>query len=267
MHFRLSLVITGLILLAGDLPVQAGVIYLDVPGSQLTNLTPIVTARDKISSTNSDQILFKQPTPTSSSPQANLVSVAGNSSFIGSDTYDFTLRHTAPTGSLGSKYDFSLNHGQVTGVVTLTSSASTDSTKSEIFGANELKYNILHVYAQASTTGSQATFSNMSFTAGSGLSTSGVLQTSGIAKAGVGTQSYDQWLAAPTGVNLDLFDWTFKANVTLSINGTNPSSGEGIKFEFTGKQGNFTPVPEPSTFALAVFAIPGLLAVRRITKR
>jgi hypothetical protein len=125
---------------------------------------------------------------------------------------------------------------------------------------------VLHIFAVATTAGSSVSFSNLAFTVSTGLTTSGSLDTSGSIAA---SSTYDKWIAAPTGVNLDDFDWTFSGKVTLAINGTNPSSGEGIKFEFTGKNGEFTPpasVPEPSTLAtmgLGAIAAAATAARRR----
>jgi hypothetical protein len=258
----------------GPRSVQAGSIYLDVPDNQLNipSLIPVLTARDRLTRTGSvDQILFKQPNPVGY-PAADLVGL--NSPYIGSSTYDFTLKHTAPTVSSGSKFEFSLTNGTVAGNAFFRSANSNNNSLSYTFGTDTasasalLDYNILHVFALASTAGTSATFSNMAFTTGAGLTTVGSLETSGSVSAS-GTKQYDQWLAAPTGVNLDRFDWNFTAKIQLSANGTRPSD-EGIKFEFTAKRGEFTPpaaVPEPSTLALALLAIPGLMIARRMRSK
>ena len=277
-HHRLlrsGILMLGVAIVLSGVPrsVQAASIYLDVPDTQLNipSLKPQVTARDRLARAGSvDQLLFKQPNPAGY-PAADLVQL--NNTNIGSVTYDFTLKHTAPTDSSGSKFAFSLTDGTVEEGVTFRNANSNNSSISYTFGTDAatslLNYNILHVFALASTAGTSATFSDMAFTAGLGLSTVGSLETSGSVAAGSGTNQYDQWLAAPTGVNLDLFDWEFTAKVKLAANGTRPSD-EGIKFEFTAKQGEFTPpspVPEPSTLALAVLAIPGLLTLRRIRSK
>ena len=271
---RSSILILGVaaFLFGGPRSVQAASIYLDVPDDQLNipGMIPQITARDRLARAGSvDQMLFKQPNPLGY-PATDLVGI--NNTNIGSATYQFTLKHTAPTVSSGSKFVFSMTDGTVAGGVTFRNANSNNNTISYTFGTDAasalLNYNILHVFALASTTGTSATFSDMAFTAGLGLTTIGNLETSGSVSAG-GTKQYDQWLAAPTGVNLDLFDWEFTAKVKLEANGTRPSD-EGIKFEFTGKQGEFTPpsaVPEPSTLALALLAIPGLMTVRRMRSK
>ena len=274
LFLRSSMLMLGVaaFLFGGPRSVQAASIYLDVPDSELDipKLKPQVTARDRLTRAGSvDQMLFKQPDPAGY-PAADLVAIS--SPFFGSSTFDFTLKHTAPTASSGSKFEFALTDGAVAGDLSFRNANSNNSTLSYTFGTDAasalLNYNILHVFALASTTGTSATFSDMAFTAGLGLTTIGNLETSGSVSAG-GTKQYDQWLAAPTGVNLDLFDWEFTAKVKLEANGTRPSD-EGIKFEFTAKQGEFTPpspVPEPSTLALALLAIPGLMTVRRMRSK
>lgn len=186
-------------------------------------------------------------------------------------TYDFTVQHFAGSPGVGSRMVFSPNNGVTAGAAAfrpLGVSNGANSTISRIFDAPDsptaLNYNLIHVYGQTTTVGSSLWFSNLAFTPGPGLTTVGQLATSGsLAYSASGPNSYDQWLAAETGTNLALYDWAISGHVSLAVNGTNPSSGEGINFEITGKQGLYpdtVAVPEPGTLALlASVAVAGLL--------
>ncbi len=252
----------GAMLLAGAAaPAGAATIYLDVPDAEVTPTGSVITARDRLSRAGSaDQMLFVQPNPAGF-PNRDIVGFANG--FTGSSAYDFSLTHTAATG----RYEFGLRNGTVGGNVSFRSGGANGSVTHVAPG---LSYNMLHVFAVATTAGSSVNFTGLFFTPGIGLSTSGVLETSGSASA-AGTTTYDQWLALPTGGNLASFDWTIGARVTLTAGGTNPSSGEGIKFEITGKAGTFSPppppqpipVPEPATLALFGVGLAALATLRR----
>lgn len=251
---------------AGSTPATAGpIVSLDVPTSDfdVPSLVPVVTSRYRLSRAGSvDQLLFKQPNPAGY-PSADILEFNGG--FTGSATYDFTVVHERATATAGGEFTFSLTNGTVTGNVGFRG-AGANSTLSYTFalvnGSSELDYNILHVFAQATTSTSSISWSDLTFTPGTGLGTAGAMDPAGSITA---SNTYDQWLAAPTGVNLDEFDWTFSGKVTLATDGTNPSSGEGIKFEFTGKRGEFHPtvVPEPGTLVLALLAVGLVAATRR----
>jgi hypothetical protein len=246
------------------------IVYLDAPSSEITALSPQVTARVRFSRAGSvDQMLYKQPNPAGY-PAVDTVGFT-DGSFVGRVTYDFTVQHFAGGPGVGSRMEFSLNNGVTAGAVAFRpvgAGNGANSTVSRLFDAPDsptgLNYNIIHVYGQTTTVGSSLWFSNLAFTPGPGLTTSGQLATSGsLAYSASGPNSYDQWLAAETGTNLDLYDWAISGRVSLAVNGTNPSSGEGIKFEITGKQGLYPDpiaVPEPGTLALlASVAVAGLV--------
>lgn len=246
------------------------IVQLDAPSSDITALAPEVTARLRFSRAGSaDQMLYKQPNPAGY-PAADTVGFT-DGSFVGRVTYDFTVQHFAGSPGVGSRMVFSLNNGVTAGAAAfrpLGVSNGANSTISRIFDAPDsptaLNYNLIHVYGQTTTVGSSLWFSNLAFTPGPGLTTVGQLVTSGsLAHSASGPNSYDQWLAAETGTNLALYDWAISGRVSLAVNGTNPSSGEGIKFEITGKQGLYPDpiaVPEPGTLALlASTAVAGLL--------
>jgi hypothetical protein len=269
---RSSLLFLAAVAVAMAMPSRATagtVVQLNVPSSDIISISGAFTARGRLSRAGSvDQMLFKQPNPLGY-PAADTVGFTG-SSFNGSVTYDFTVRHSAAAPGVGGKIDFALANGVTAGVVNFRPGGA-NSTLSQTFGAPDtptgLNYNILHIYGQATTAGSSVWLSNLAFTPGSGLTTSGMLVTSGSAVQTLGATTFDQWIAAETGTNLDLFDWTISGRVTLASNGTNPSSGEGIKFEITGKQGFYpspVAVPEPGTLAMLASAAGfGLLLARR----
>jgi hypothetical protein len=243
------LVLSGLI--CGADPSSAGpVVYLDVPDGDLNvpALTPVFTARYRLARARfADQLFFKQPSPAGY-PSADLLGIGSTN--IGSATYDFALVHTAAT----SRFDFSLTNGVLTGDISFRSAGAANNTMSQAFAPNELDYNILDVFAESTTSGATAAFSNLSFTPGAGLATSGAMETSGSVVNG---SPYHQWLASATGTNLDAFSWSFNGQVTLAIDGTRPGD-EGLKFEFSGKRGEYVPtevVPEPSTLALGAMAL------------
>ena len=250
----------GLALLAGmAAPAGAATLYLDVADAELTLTGSVITARNRLSRAGSvDQMLYVQPNPAGF-PARDTVGFSGG--FTGSSAYDFSLSYTAATGT----YQFGLRNRAVTGNVGFLSGGANGSVTHADSG---LAYNILHVFAFSTTAGSSVAFTDLFFTPGTGLSTSGVLETSGGASA-AGTTTYDQWLALPTGGNLASFDWTLGARVTLTAGGTNPSSGEGIKFEITGKVGSFSPPPppipvsEPATLALFGVGLAALATLRR----
>lgn len=226
---------------------QADVIDLNVPTSSFGALTPVVTGRVRFDAGGGvDQLLFKQPTPNGY-PASDLLRM--NSTFIGTASYTFTVTHNAAT----REYVYSLTNGSVTGGASFANANAANNTQRYTPAAGELSYNILHIF-MLSSSGATASFSNMVFTPGAGLTTTGAVQ----AAASVTSGSYDQWFAAPTGTNLENFDWTVSADVTLAMNGVRPSS-EGLKFELTGKSGEYVPTPG----AASVLAVAGLAALRR----
>lgn len=134
-------------------------------------------------------------------------------------------------------------------------------------------YNALHLYAQASSSGDQVDYSNVSFNINTpGITTTGTLPTSGQAKFGVQTVS-DSYIAYFNDDNsagdLASVGWSFSADVTVT-RGAASGSGESAKFEFTGKTMTYTPpasptaaVPETSTWVMGLLALGTAIVVMR----
>lgn len=248
---------SSLFLVAGLSAVSVAVqIDLNVPTSKfdLPNLDPVVTGRLRLDTGGgSDSLLFKQPNPAGY-PSADLL--RGVSPWKGKATYKVSFDYKAANGLV----TWSLQNGTVSGTVSFANAGSANNTLSYAFdksttGRTLPKFNILHVFMLADSN-STASFENLTFTAGTGLTTFGSVSSSGSVKNG----SYDQWFAAGTGVDLGGFDWTMTADVSLELDGTRPSP-ERIKFEFTGKSGAYTPVPEPAS--MAVLGMGALALLRR----
>ena len=210
-------------------------------------MTPQFTARQRLSRNGVDQMLFKQPLPNGY-PSKDLVTRNG----AGSSTYQFTLDHKASTGLT----TFSLTNGSRSGAIAFRPGNNESSTLSYTFDSS-VQYNALHIYAK-SVNNSNVAFSNLAFTAGSGLTTQGALSTAGAVTNG----EYDQWLAAGSATNLANYDWTLSALVTLTYAGVN-TPDEGFKFEVSGKQAAYQPVPEPATMAVLGLGALGLLKRRK----
>jgi len=252
LHQHVRKIIVGTTLVAFVGPAQqaaAGLVYLNVPTAQLSVLNPVVTERFKFDGGGGvDQMLFKQPDPAGY-PSADLIRMNGTNT--GSATYTFTVTHTTAT----DKYAIALTNGAVTGGASFAG-AGPNSTLTKTFASNELDYNILHIYVRAGTgpctavNPCTASFSGLSFMPGAGLTTVGSLDTTET----IINADYDQWLAAPTGTNLELFDWTLTGSVTLAMAGIKPST-ERLKFELSGKKGTFINVPEPSSLFLATLGL------------
>lgn len=231
-----------------SVPASAAVITLDAPDAALSNMTGVMSQRLRFDRGGGlDQVTFKQPSLVGA-PNRDLLRM--NSTNTGTASYTFVVTHTAATQT----FKFDLLNGSVTGGASFANANAANSTLTQSFAANELSYNILHVYG-LSNNGNNVSFSNLSFTAGNGLSTVGSVETSGSVTNG----EYHQWFAAPTGTNLGDFDWALSARVTLSYNGV-ASSSEALKFELSGKQGIF--VPEPGSLSVLALSM-GLLARRR----
>ncbi len=235
-------------------------VYLNVDASELSNMNVAFVARDRISRAGSVDQMFFLGTNPAGYPANDIIGYSGG--FVGSSTYNFTLSYTAND----STYRFGLTDGVVSGNAFFRGNGA-NSTITYDASAKNLAYNIFHIYGVANSSGSSLSFDNLVFVPGAGLISSGIVEASGMASAS-GTPIYDQWFAAPTGVNLADFDWSISANVQLNTT-TNPSSGEGIKFEISTKNGVFTPqssinsVPEPVSSLLVTFGVLLVSLTRR----
>lgn len=151
---------------------------------------------------------------------------------------------------------FSLTSGSTSGSVFFVGSGSSSTLE---YTFDDEPYNALHLYGQTTTPGTSLSLSNLSFTS-STLSTFGQLVTSAAISQVSGETTFSQWLAAGTDDDLSLYDWVMSGRATLAVNGTNPSSGEGIKWELSAKEACII-VPEPSMFAAVVIAALAIFAV------
>jgi hypothetical protein len=224
---------------------SAQTVFLNVAGESITNSSAQTTQRLRFDSTGGvDQMLFKGGSPAGF-PAADRVRM--NSTNTGSVSYTFSVTHDAATQT----YTYALTDAAATGGASLVGGGNGTLTRS--FAPGELSYNVLHVF-MVTDSGATASFSDLAFTAGSGLSTDGALQSA----ASVTNASFSQWLAAPTGTNLGDFDWSMTARVTLAMNGARPSA-ERLKFELSSKNATFVPTPG----AVATLGLAGLVALRR----
>ncbi len=232
-------------------------VFLDVDAAFLKDMNVAFVARDRISRAGSVDQMFFLGTNPAGYPAVDIVGYSGG--FVGSSSYDFSLEYSASNQT----YSFGLTNGSVSGNATFRPNGANSTIKYDA-SLKDLDYNIIHVYGVSTSSGSSMSFSDLVFLPGANLVTSGLLETSGVASAS-GNQYYDQWLAAPTGVNLADYDWAMKARVQLNTT-TNPSSGEGIKFEISTKKGifqNSVVIPEPSSILLSLASVLAIVARRK----
>jgi hypothetical protein len=234
-------------------------VYMDVDAEYLEEMNVAFVARNSLSRSGSVDHMFFLGTNPAGYPAADTVGFSGG--FVGSSIYDFSLEYTASTQT----YSFGLTNGSVSGNVGFRGNGA-NSTISYDASADNLNYNIIHIYGAAKNDGSSVTFSDLVFVPGVGLATSGLLEAAGYVTAS-GDKYYDQWLAAPSGVNLAEFDWAINARVELQSDSTTRGSDEGIKFEISTKKGIFAqpgvPVPEPSSILLSMLGVISVVARRK----
>ena len=238
-------------------------VYMDVDSALLREMNVAFIARDRLSRAGSvDQMFIIGSTPVAGQPTADTVgykSVNNKEVYNGSSIYDFSLEYTASNQT----YRYGLTNGSVSGDVVFRNSGPNSTLT---YNASKFDYNIIHIYGVSTTIGSSMSVSDLVFVPGVGLATPGLLEAAGTASA-LGDRYYDQWLAAPTGVNLANYDWAMKARVELTTTTNSPSSGEGIKFEVSTKKGIFdqpvVPVPEPASAMLSIVSVISVMMRRK----
>jgi len=261
-----------------------GRVYLGIGSQDVSNASPSgVQTRYKIDNTNWDAMLGSgasvAPGYFVSRDSGNIGSLSGQTfhyqvmNLVGEGLY-FTLNNPGTAG-----LDYAMSYGSFNpGSVPSANSSVNSATLLGVGGVattpQTTPYNGLHLYSQATASGSSVAFSNVSFTlADSSIQVTGAFPTSGLANNG--TPVVDSYLAYfnndGTKGDLSSIGWTFDADVTITgAPGSNPK--EGAKFEFTGKSMNYTQpgesltaVPETSTWVMGFFAlgVVALLARRK----
>jgi len=154
---------------------QAGKVYLGVGASDVTNANPAgVQTRLKIDNTNWDAMLGNgdQPVRTGSFLQADL----GSNSNLSGTTYRYNvvnlvgqgLTFTLDRTPLTPRVDFSLAYGTFTSGIVVTPTRSVSAAT--LLGAGNVQiapqtspYNAIHLFSQATATGSTVRFENVTF--------------------------------------------------------------------------------------------------------
>lgn len=230
---------------------NAAFIQLNAPSSsiQSSSSSGQVTARLKFDGGGGvDQMLYRQPSPVGFAAN-DLIRM--NTTYSGSITYGFELTHIASTG----EFLFSLTNGMASGGASFSSTAAqAGKTLSQTFDPSTLQYNAIYIYALA-TNPSTVAFEELQFVASQGLNKLGAVESSGSVTGG----TYEQWLAASQGTNLNVFDWTVSGKVTLQMNGTR-TNNEALKFEISTKQAQI--IPEPAALG-ALGVVVGVMVLRR----
>jgi hypothetical protein len=261
--------------------VRAGQVYFDVDSGDVTNANPAgVQTRYKVSSTNWDAMIGNgvQPIVTPSINAKDL----GNNPALSGTPFTYEVTNLAGQGvylsltNLNTNYTTVLSYGNFA-TSPVASNFWQNATSLNGVAPQTVPYNALHLYAQASSTGDQVSYTNATFTINTpGITLNGLLPASGSAQYG-GNTSTDSYIAYfnddGTKGDLSNIGWTFKSDMTVS-RGTPSGSGESAKFEFTGKTLDYSPpaggvaaVPETSTWVMGFLALGTVVfLVRRNAK-
>jgi hypothetical protein len=260
---------------------QAGKIYLGVGAASVTNANAAyVQTRLKIDNTNWDAMLGNgyQPIAPGTFAQRDI----GNTGSISGQTFRYEVVNLVGQGlyftldktPLTAPVDFSLAYGTFnSGSVPAAGSSTSAAT---LLGAGGLQvapqtnfYNALHLYSQATASGSSVSFANVSFSVSDpSIELNGAFPLSGMANNT--TPMVDSYLAYfndnGTKGDLSSVGWSFSADVTITGN----NSKEGAKFELTGRTLDYTPpassvaaVPETSTWVMGFLALGAVIFVVR----
>jgi hypothetical protein len=225
-------------------PARAATLHLDVAAERLDSraLTTVLTARSSLARAGVVELALAVPRDRDEEGRGRPERAKGVS------TYDLLLHHDAERGlvtfSLVGEAELRRDRRRDPETVRISESART--------GA--LDFNLMSIFAMATTPGTTLAFSDLFFEPGEGLATEGVLETMGRVEQS-GMESYGQWMGAASGTNLARFDWTIGAHVTMRAGDGGTDAGGGVTFGFAGLRGAFAPpdlteVPEPATIAM-----------------
>lgn len=275
------LAISAAVLVMSGVNAQAGKIYLGVNATDVANAAAAgVQTRLKIDNTNWDAMLGNgyQPISTGTFVQRDI----GNTGSISGQTFRYEVVNLVGKGlyftldktPLTAPVDFALGYGTFApGSIPSSGNSVTAATLTGAGGAavapQTTPYNALHLYSQATSSGSTVNFANVSFTVSDpAIVLDGAFPVSGTATNAIPV--VDSYLAYfnddGTKGDLSSVGWTFSADVTITGN----NSKEGAKFELTGKTLDYTPpsasvaaVPETSTWVMGFLALAAVVLVVR----
>lgn len=257
---------------------HAGTVYLNVTPDVGSTPTPAgVQTRYKISNTNWDMMLGNAAAVTPADINARDL---GNNPALSGKQYNYTVVNLVGKGlyfkltPLTGGGNTAVNSwGGITAGDIGSYNVWTNQTTLNGVAPQTTPYNSLHVYAQASSTGDQVDFANVTFNINTpGNAFIGSLPTSGQAKFGVQpvTDSYLAYFNDDGSVgDLSNVNWAFSADVTVT-RGAASASGESAKFELTGKTLSYsapTAVPETTTWVMGFLALGAAVVLLRTRQK
>ncbi len=245
--------------------VEAAVVALNADGSQFTPTAVAMNSRYRISQTNWDQMIATNTAISGSTIVQQ--KFLGDAATLNNRAWDFSVNYV-----VGSGYSFTLTDSTLPPLGTSPSTVSWTAP----FGAPAISatrsYNAIELFAQAQNslqtgvTGLSISVSNLAFSGGPGLSTTGALvgmSDTHLLSPGPGGADYaQQWLVADG--DLSLFNWVLSGRVQAQFTGSVPSNfDERLKFDIKTVQVSPVPLPPALALMLAGLAALGWVGRRR----